>query len=166
MIMKKSAYSEEEMLERIEAYFDCTLTDQEERNLRRDLATTTLRHPAIDEARALMGFACPPQTRKADKRGTAVRRLAKVASVAAAVAVLVSVTLFIAKSHGETEESTCYAYVDGRKVTDEAAVEAILRCSLREAGESEDQADMDMMADLAGVAGLVEIYESEKQLYF
>lgn len=158
--MMNSPDHDKDLLEKIEAYFDCSLSDEEEQDLRRRIAATNLRHPAVDEARALMGFARQPEAGRAavGRSRRIVRRGA--ASVAVAAAAAVAFVIGTPK-----DDNHCYAYVDGRKVTDEEAVMALLEVNIREAGESETLAELEMMADLSSVAKMVEMYESDNQLY-
>ena len=48
--------SQEQLEAMIEQYFDCKLSDDDERRLRCELASTTFSSETIDEARFTMGF--------------------------------------------------------------------------------------------------------------
>ena len=58
------------LLALLERYYECSLSDEDEHRLRGIIATTRLRHPAIDEARAVMGFR---RARRATKGNFAAR---------------------------------------------------------------------------------------------
>ena len=57
--MKQHEITLPELLELIERFYDCSLSDEEERQLRLTISSTTYSHPSIDEAKALMGFRRP-----------------------------------------------------------------------------------------------------------
>ncbi|MDE6813670.1 MAG: hypothetical protein K2J28_07585, partial [Duncaniella sp.] len=85
-----------QLLEQIERYFDCSLTDAEERALRDEIAVTPLSHPAIDEARALMGFRRVQET--AIRRSSRHTALRAAVSIAAAIALVVTLALHFLSS--------------------------------------------------------------------
>lgn len=123
----------ERLLAQIEQYFDCRLSDSGERQLRKLVAETSLRHPAIDEVRAVMGLRKPAPCKSAVRR-----RL----TAAASVAVLLSLGLWFAlRPSAATAE--CVAYCNGTVVTDEAQVMSLFA------------------ADVAAVAQTIEKCETE-----
>ncbi len=101
------------LLSAIDLYFDCRLSDEEELIVRRAISTTMIKHPAIDEAKAVMGL------RKQIKR---VPDVVRIVGIAASVALLLvgAVGLLYASAYDDNEY--CYAYVNGKKITDEDEV--------------------------------------------
>ena len=94
-----------QLLTLIKKYFDCSLTDAEEACLRIMVATTCYSHPAIDEAKAVMGLRhiAKAGSRKHNARISWVA----VTGVAAAVAVAVSLaTHFMLPSGLHSVDST------------------------------------------------------------
>lgn len=120
--------------EQIERYFDCSLSDAEEATLRRELATTELADPAIDEARALIGFRKP--------RVSSKRKPAAWISIAASVAVVIFVGAAMLKTE-VTPSSSCIARCGKVVVTDESEVIGLF------------------VDDVAAVAPLIEECENE-----
>jgi len=123
----------ERLLAQIEQYFDCRLSDSGERQLRKSVAETNLRHPAIDEIRAVMGLRKPA----AYKAAVSLRLTA-----AASVAVLLTLGLWFA-FRPSTTAAECVAYCNGTVVTDEAQVMSLFA------------------ADVAAVAQTIEKCETE-----
>lgn len=113
------------MLVAIELYFDCRLSDEEERRLRRAIAVTRVSHPAIDEARAVMGL------RKPAERVIVSRKVLRQISIAASVALLIAGGIGISRYFSESSlENKSIAYVNGVKVTDEDEVMRLFNANL------------------------------------
>lgn len=120
-----SINSLEAMLVAIELYFDCRLSDEEEQRLRQAIAVTRVSHPAIDEARAVMGL------RKPAERVIVSRKLMRPINIAATVALLIVGGIGISQYFsGSSLESKSIAYVNGVKVTDEDEVMRIFNANL------------------------------------
>ncbi|MBD5266940.1 MAG: hypothetical protein HDS29_00390 [Bacteroides sp.] len=120
-----SLNSLEAMLVAIELYFDCRLSDEEERRLRRAIAVTRVSHPAIDEARAVMGL------RKPAERVIVSRKVLRQISIAASVALLIAGGIGISRYFSESSlENKSIAYVNGVKVTDEDEVMRLFNANL------------------------------------
>lgn len=145
-----------QLLEDIEKYFDCGLTDDEERDLRRRIAAEPIAHPSVDEARALMGFA--PGRRKRH-RPIAGQGKAAIAGIAAAVAVLLVLGLRLYSHVGQVPTSpVCTAYSGGKVITDEDAVLALMNESLFELNDGAHDAGRDMIDDIGLIAPAVDRY--------
>ena len=127
--MKQTSEILDELLRDIDSYFECTLSDEQEQYLRRQIATTTLSHPAIDEARAVMGL------RRNVSRHAVYRR---VVAAAAATAMLVGVAMMLFRfplSGNDNIQPQCVAYIDGRYITDENEVFELMSENLHQAAE-------------------------------
>lgn len=148
------------LLEMIERYFDCLLTDEEESRLRSVLATTTFTHPAIDEAKAIMGLLRPAREKK--RQTSFLKHWHPIASVAAASVVIAVGALFLlrARSFHTVGDSTCIAYVNGTVVTDEAEVLRLLTADIREFGDGAREARLSIYEELDEAVPLIENYES------
>ena len=138
------------LLDEIEQYFDCKLSDAQEAELRREVAFTKLKHPAIDEARALMGF----------RRQRRRRPVARYAAAAASAAALITVAVFMAKPSVGTD-STCIAYAGGTRVTDEAAVERILSENMSDFSENLETADDLLLQGWEDAATVISDYQKD-----
>lgn len=64
--------TQQQILDAVEAYFDCALTDTEERRLAQMLVQTPSRHPRLEEARAVMGLGAEWRRRHASDRKSVV----------------------------------------------------------------------------------------------
>lgn len=163
-----------ELLDLIERYFDCSLSDPEEEQLRSIIARTTLSHPAIDEARALMGFRLPSAASKASGQSNILpadslparsrKRLSLRAaiSIAAAIAVIFAIGLHLsinAPLRGAAQ-TQCIAYANGERITDEADVIRLLTEDLREFNDGVEEADRNLNDELNIIAPVIEDYES------
>lgn len=104
----------EEMLSAIDLYFDCRLSDEEEMIVRRAISTTMIKHPAIDEARAVMGLRNPIKKRAPS--------IVKIVGIAASVALLLVGAVGLLQTSAYEDTEYCYAYVNGKKITDEEDV--------------------------------------------
>lgn len=151
--MKQHNPSLPELLDLIERYFDCTLSDAEELQLRHIIATTGLSHPSIDEARAIMGIRRPVSRRH--------RNFRPALSIAAAVAVLltIGIYLFVSPSAG-LGDNKCIAYANGQRITDEEEVINLLREDLREFDDAVEASDRSFADELGDIAPIIESYES------
>lgn len=159
--MNRSDIQLPQLLEMIERYFDCLLTDEEESRLRSLLATTTLSHPAIEEAKALMGFRKPKRETKR-RILTSPKRWRPIASVAAASVIVAIGTIFLIREHSSLSmgNSTCIAYINGSVITDEAEVLRQLTADMREFGDCAHEAQMSLSQELDETIPLIEEYES------
>lgn len=177
-MMKQDNIDLSRLLDLIERYYDCSLSDEEERSLRHTVATTTLSHPAIDEARALMGFRRPAATAqtagvtdaKATPEASATRKSSRHAfsfrsaiSIAAAAAVLITLAVnFLRPSEGIGDYGqTCIAYVNGTRITDEDDVIRLIAEDMSEFDDGSQEAAESFRDELDDVADIIDNYESE-----
>lgn len=148
------------LLGQIDRYFDCSLSDNEEEELRSIIASTTLSHPAIDEARALMGFRAPQSRKKRSTvNGPAMR---SIISIAAAVAIIFTLCLTMIQPSNITE-STCIAYVNGSCITDENDIIRLIAADMRDFSEGASEADQSFRDELGDVAPIIDDYQSDSQ---
>lgn len=162
--MKQDNIDLSRLLDLIERYYDCSLSDDEERRLRRTVAETTLSHPAIDEVRALMGFRLPATAAKGENaRRTKRFPLRPAISIAAAVALLITlgVNFIRPASVADDIEATCIAYVNGACITDEDDIIRLIADDMREFDDSSDEAAESFRSELDDFATIVDSYESE-----
>lgn len=143
-----------QLLDDIERYFDCLLSDEEEMELRRRVAATGLRHPAVDEAVAVMGL-------RRKVRRLNFRPVLAACSVAACLAVIVSVGMSLHRSTPAAMDSSCIAYVNGRVVTDEEAVMLLAEGSLREVGSCGESFREDLSEDMEGIVSAIDRFEMD-----
>lgn len=159
------------LLNSIEKYFDCSLTDEQEEELRRQIATTTLSHPAIEEAKALMGFRnsesniseTPSSPRLyADNHSRRIDRHGFMAgaSIAAAVALIISIGVIVLNPM-KSATPQCVAYVNGQRVTDEDIVLALMAQNTHEFNIAADEAQQSLINELEFIAPVVDKYESD-----
>lgn len=140
--------SREEWLALGERYFEAQTTADEERDLRRFLATAEARGREFDELRAVMGFLAVGK-REHERRRHRTLRL-RLGRVAAAVGVLLVVagSAFYAV---DRRHNQCVAYIGGVKYTDESVVLAEMHRSMDGMGEASATVDVDsQMADIFG----------------
>ncbi len=167
----------EQLLEAIELYFECELSDEQEQQLRRVIASTGFAHPAIDEARALMGFRTPqscsqqmdapaskslPQEAPVVLKRSRWRSLTAGLSIAAALAVVMTLGWMLNRTASQVNPaaSTCVAYVNGAMVTDEDVVMALMAQSTSELNEAAESAQQTFIDELEMIAPAVDRYES------
>lgn len=146
------------LLALLERYYECSLSDEDEHRLRGIIATTPLRHPAIDEARAMMGFR---RTRRATK-GNFAARWKVYGAVAAGLAMLVAVGITVQGTYRQGDPGlSCIAYVNGATVTDEDVILGIITDDIREFNDGVAADNESMLDDLDDIAPIIDLYESE-----
>lgn len=137
----------------IDAYFECTATDAQERLLRHALAQCPWTGADIDEARVAMGFVSVGmelEQRARRHRRTVAWRAAAAAVVAVAIAAGALIHVELGSRAGE-----CIAYVNGQKVTNQDQVMQMVRGNLSTVGEAHSDMDQSMMMQLASVGRAV-----------
>lgn len=154
--MNRNDINDRQLLKQIKRYFDGSLSDAEEELLRRRVAETGLRDPVVDEARALMGFRKPAQ--RAESRGKSVRIIV---GIAASVAVALTVGINMLRSPLDSVDSTCIAYFNGQRITDETAVLDILAADLAQFDEASREMDESFAMVIDSVAPVIEDYQTE-----
>lgn len=160
-----------ELLEWIELYFDCQLSDEEEAALRVIIARTPLSHPSIDEARALMGFRSPVIRQSETNYPNSSRRswpsrLRPALGIAAAVAVIMTLGIYLIGYHvnPSVSNSKCMAYANGQCITDEADVIRLLTADLQEFNDETDELDQSLYDELDAIAPIIEDAEMPTEL--
>lgn len=162
-----------ELLDLIERFFDCSLSDSEESQLRREIAETPYSHPSIDEARAIMGIRPAAKTGighkvnetadQATSAGKDRRDIRMPLSIAAAIALLLTLGInLISDTPASTrlDENKCIAYANGRCITDEDDVIRLLTDDLREFDSAVEASDRSFSDELTDIAPIIETYES------
>ncbi len=144
------------MTEMIERYFDCTLSDAEEKELRSIIAATDCDSPLINEARALMGFR---KTGGVGRRTRVIESWLPSVGIAAAIAVVISIGAMV---HGlrPASDSTCIAYVNGQIVTDEEEVMRQLCFDLKEFAQGAEEATRGFHEELDQIVPMIDDMES------
>ncbi|MDE6577487.1 MAG: hypothetical protein K2K58_04880 [Muribaculaceae bacterium] len=142
----------EKLLQEIERYFDCLLSDEDESILVRKLATTEINHPAVNEAKALMGFRTMeqsisklPQDMKGVKR-TNIRL--RIMQAAACLLLLIMGVGYVSYSTGSDKDSECLAYVNGSRVSDDEAVMELIMKDITELNQGLDEAREDVLDEI------------------
>lgn len=120
--------TEQQLNAMAEAYFEGTLSEQEETLLREQLAASTIDTGSIGEAKAVMGFFAT--MRKQSRRKTISirhpRRVGLISAVAASIAVLLIATW----SYSASRRSDCVMYANGQVITSEEAVMATMNSQM------------------------------------
>lgn len=140
------------LLNDIERYFNCELSENEESRLRRQIAQTQLRHPAVDEIRALMGI-------RSRRRKLNFRPVMAACSVAASLALVVSIGVSLLSGPSNSFTSDCVAYVDGERITDEEAVLRLTIGNLAEFESGHEEVKESMIEDFRGIASAIDEFE-------
>ncbi len=150
------------LLDLIERYFDCALTDEEETNLRKLIATTDISHPAVDEARALMGFRRPiPQRASAPAPRRRYAGLRAGLSIAASAAILLSLALYVLLPTSTPQaDFKCIAYANGCEITDEDDVLRLIADDIREFNDGAGEAGESFRDELGDIAPIIDNFES------
>lgn len=160
--------TEAELLELIEGYFDCTLSDEEERFLRCAVARSESSHPAVLKAKAMMGFHTirrhHPEIQVMTGRGKRSegifrmrlhwRRLINIAAILTVI--FIGAFYLNTAIGGQSAENRCIAYFNGEKVTDEDQVMEILIDNLSDLDEGAEAAEELMLQDMDEILPLID----------
>ena len=164
--MNKNNLTLPQLLEAIELYFDCSLTDEQEKGLRHEIAMTTYSHPSIDEAKAIMGIQSAAISRKVSghehkqtyRKFTS--RILPAMSIAASLALIITLGVLFARPVAKPATPSCVAYVNGKIVTDEEAVLALMAQNIDELHEGVSNANETLIDDLGLIAPVVDKYDT------
>lgn len=149
--------SEQGLLEEVGRYFDCMLTDDEEKALKEKLACAKSGHPLLDEARAVMGFNTIRSARSVPHIAPALKSRRpvwrRVAGVAVAIALIGGVAIGlkgVVTASGSDEK--CFAYVNGKRVVEEEEVFKIICDDMKELNDCLDLNGSDITDDMEVLA--------------
>ena len=148
------------LLKKIDFYFECVLTDEEERELRNELEHVAIDHPLIEEAKAVMGFKTIIRRRGQAHSPKYVlkSRFYSAIRVAVAVTVIISVAATVRTLVTENVDSAqeCIAYVNGCSVTDEDEVMSILQQNIEELDEGLNDLREEIFGDVEILAPIID----------
>lgn len=155
----------------IDAYFDCTLSEQEEQWLKRMLATTDEDTADVREAKAVLGvFAMERKL----SQGTPIRNSAltspsasfpgfailhhrkRIVRYAVAAVAVFAIIIGGMKYVEYKEDNTCVMYVNGEKISNENIVLAQMMGQMDDIGEAADHNDQTMLNQLDDIASVLE----------
>lgn len=138
----------------IRKYFDASSTLEEERLLRLLLADTTIVGTDADEARAVMGLMAAGRIAAYTTRRRRNDRLIAIGSVAASVAVLVTIAIG-AMRQARMEDARMTAYVGGTPITDHQIVMELVDRDLALFAGATAEADMQLDAELSVIGDML-----------
>ena len=145
----------------IEAYFDCTLSEQEEQQLKQMLATTEEDTADVREAKAVLGVFAMERKLSQDAPITntelsithSKRNFVRYAAAAVAVFAIV----FGGMKYVEyQEDNACVMYVNGEKISNENVVLAQMMGQMDDISEAADYNDQTMFSQLDDMASVLE----------
>ena len=146
----------------IEAYFDCTLSEQEEQQLKQMLATTEEDTDDVREAKAVLGVFAMERKLSQDAQPITNNELSITHSKRsiiryAAAAVAVFAIVFGGMKYVEyQEENACVMYVNGEKISNENVVLAQMMGQMDDISEAADYNDQTMSSQLDDMASVLE----------
>ena len=146
----------------IEAYFDCTLSEQEEQQLKQMLATTEEDTDDVREAKAVLGVFAMERKLSQDAQPITNNEFSITHSKRnfvryAAAAVAVFAIVFGGMKYVEyQEDNACVMYVNGEKISNENVVLAQMMGQMDDIGEAADYNDQTMSSQLDDMASVLE----------
>ncbi len=144
--------TKKELHKLIGRYFDADTTIEEERLLRRMLASVPPGDPIADEAKAVMGFSlCAPGHDAKEKHKTAPRSAIAWINVAASIAVVLAAGIFTLRYNSGKSPDTIYACVDGLEITDDNEVLRMMQAELSDISEASEEMNGNIDAELAAI---------------
>lgn len=111
----------EEWKELVERYFDATLSNEEEEQLRLFLASEASSSPIFDEAKAVIGYLSVSKAHKGKQHKKRNIIIGQIARYSAAAAIILAISIGITHNYNNSEE-IYIAYIDGKQYTDQATV--------------------------------------------
>lgn len=156
--MDRTNLSQKELEALIAKYFDCVTSEEEEKMLKKTLANCDYSSPAIDEALVAFGFFAVGKMQAAKHRKVAVLPIARRAvSVAAVVALFVTVGVNLLGSGDMLDADECIAYVNGREVRDQEAVLALVMNDFSEVNKASASVENGIESQLSAIKGVLDI---------
>lgn len=156
--MKQKNNLEKEQLEALAArYFDGLTSVDEERELMSRLADRKLHGAAADEARFAMGLLSVGGDVQRRRRGTVALRRTMAAAASLVVLVAVAAALLLGNGTGWNDrDGQCIAYVNGKKVSDDQAVMALVTGDLRNVDDASDAVSGSVEQQLGSLGSAIE----------
>lgn len=147
--------------EKIERYFNCVLSDEEEKELILQLSLTKTRDPIIDEAKALLGFRTIKEDLLKSNPSSRGFRLPmrKIISVAASIAILLSIGIALDSIYRHNEPDKCVAYINGKKITDEAIILSLMAENMDELQDGVEDAHGEILDEIDDLFPVAEKYD-------
>lgn len=148
--------------EKIERYFNCELSDVEEKELILQLSLTKTRDPIIDEAKALLGFRTIKEDLLKSNPSSRGFRLPmrKLISVAASIGILLSIGIALDSIYRHNESSDkCVAYINGKKITDEAIILFLMAENMDELQDGVEDAHGEILDEIDDLFPVAEKYD-------
>lgn len=144
--MNDKIIDEKRISDLIERYFNAETTPEEERELKRAVATNS--NPRYDEIRAVLGFVAMKKSHNGNVRR--VHWNYRTISVAAMLAVVVAIAFGVIKSSNSADESenVCYAYIDGKKIDNYPNVMSIVDGNLSDVRTASDETQSNIQGQL------------------
>ena len=140
----------EEWSQLVERYFEATLSDDEERELRLFLASEASSSPIFDEVKAVTGYIATAKARRQKdntrKRSSVIVQIARYSAAAAIIgALIVGIRL------GSTPSEICVAYIDGKRYTDRTTVLAQMHRAMAHVSNNTSQySAQEQLSDIFG----------------
>lgn len=143
--------SQEELERLIERYFDGETTLDEEAALRQALANCPWTSSVIDDAKMVMGYfaAHSKHQRRASSRTARRQHI----GIAASIAFMLAIGGIVLWSQQRQQADQCIAYVNGKAISNDDAVIALINNDLDRIGD----ASQGMAAQLSGLGEALEL---------
>ena len=133
----------------VERYFEATLSDHEERELRLFLASEASSSPIFDEVKAVTGYIATAKARRQKdntrKRSSVIVQIARYSAAAIIGAIIVGI------QWGSTPSNICVAYIDGKRYTDRTTVLAQMHRAMAHVSNNTSQySAQEQLSDIFG----------------
>lgn len=140
-----------QMLRLIELYFEGETTLEQERELRRMLATSPLRTPEVEEARAVLGVvAMMPRERVIRRPSRFIPVIQRVAAAAAILVAVIGISVYLTHVPEAPADNgdECFAYIGQEEVRDPKVVLDIMHEQLSYMAAVSDEVNQDIENNL------------------
>ena len=128
----------EEWSQLVERYFEATLSDDEERELRLFLASDASSSPVFDEVKAVTGYIETAKARRQKannrKRSSIIGQIARYSAAAAIIGATIA-----GIRYNSTPSDICIAYIDGKRHTDRTTVLAQMHKAMAHVSHNTNQ---------------------------
>lgn len=153
--------TKQQLEELISKYFDGQTSVADEQTLRQSLAHCRWHGGVIDEARFTMGMLSVGADRhRRAKRTTKTAPVWRIAAVAASATVVIAVAVAVLVGGGQkvmTGQGECIAYVNGKKVSGDAAVMQLVNSDLKSLDDASDAVGGNLEQQLSSLGAAIEM---------
>lgn len=155
--------SDSELDRMVEAYFDCTLTAAEERELGVRLAALSEDRLTGDRREALAGISLAAMARRRQRADAGKSKRSRIRTWTFAAAAAVAAVLLVVAQLWSTPDrgNECYAYVDGCLITDDEAIMHLMASQIDDMADADERMRISIENELSEMGTAIDNFYNE-----